>query len=378
MSASETIPSSAFRKIVFQHTYFLLSRALDFFELQHYNIAVFFAITAIEEIANNLYNVKSNFRERDFKNFMVEFIPLSHGILKEDIQINDETMERLTEILNKYIKREENPEELSIKHLISKFKMKEHKNHKKKTLKSLFNSISIHPKAYRKLGGGLIDYFIFLAEKGLILNFRNRCLYITIVNNVIFNPEEVIPKNMAVDFISIAFESIIILKNIGRNYYSEDDVRLPDELKLREKADDFYIKNNFKPISYVGMITNFLNKINVIIVEVINEVSNNDELVIFHPSALTQWKQLDKVISIEKDHVKINKAIAGDTIGIKIKNKTLKYGLLFKVQDDIGVAQKKGIMQLTDLLINTAGTGDFPDQEKINKLLNLSIRGIEW
>jgi len=62
MLRPDTIFPSEYRKIVFQHSYFLLSRAIDSFDLQYYNLAVFFAIKAIEEITNNLYNLTKNMK----------------------------------------------------------------------------------------------------------------------------------------------------------------------------------------------------------------------------------------------------------------------------------------------------------------------------
>jgi len=372
MSKPDTIPHSEYRKLVFQHSYFLLSRAIDSFELQYYNLAVFFAITAIEEIANNLYNLTKKY-EFDISSYINELFPLLYKLLKEDVKNKEKTNSKMKEITEKYFKEDETISELSIKDLSSQFKMKGHKDHNKKTLKSLIHSLSINPEAYRKLGSGLIENYLILAELGLILKLRNLCLYVNIENNTISNPEEIIPKNMAIDIIAIAFESIIALKNLGRRYFSEEDVLLLDEIKLREKADAFYKENKLKPIIYVGKIDNFLNKINVIIVDVKNEVSENDELVIYN----RQWKHIDKAISIEKDNKKITKAISGDIVGIKIQNKTLRKGLLYKVQDNIALIQKKGVIQIMELFIEARKTGKFPDPEKIAELLNASLRGVE-
>jgi len=372
MALPDIISASEYRKIVFQHSYFLLSRAIDSFKLQYYNLAVFFAITAIEEITNNLYSWTEKFENFDITNFLDEFIPLTQGILKEDIKFTEEIGSKLTKIFEKYFKEDQPKLKLSLKDLSSQFRMKEHKSHQKKTLTALIHSLSINPEAYRKLGSGFIEMYLFFAERGLIFKLRNLCLYVTIENNVVSEPEEIIPKNMAVDIIAIAFESLIQLKDFGRNFLSEKDVLLLDEMNLREKADEFYKENELKPIKYVGKITNFLNKTNVIIVDVQNEVSLNDDLVIYN----SQWKHLDKALSIEKNHKKITKAVSGDKVGIKIQNKTLRKGLLYKVQDDVRLIQKEGIIQLGELFIEARKTGQLPDKEKMAELLNKSLKGV--
>jgi len=372
MSTLSTISHSTFRKIVFQHSYFLLSKALEAFEASQYNIAVFFAITAIEEIANNLYNLKKSYKEFDIVGFMDECFPLMSIILKKDGENIDEINDKLIEKMSKYLKEDKMPLEHTIKDLKFQFRMKEHKDHNKKTLKSLLYSLSINPEAYRKLGSGLIDHFLLLAELGYILKLRNMCLYVNLDQNILLNPEEIIPKNMAVDFIAIAYESIIELKNLGKGYISEDEY-LPEEMNLREKADKFYELNNISPIVYVGKIINFLNKINVIIVEIVNEVSEGDKLVIYSG----QWKQIDQSLSIEKDNKRIPKAVSGDLVGIKIKNITDKKGLLFKVQTDVRKVQRKGVLEMMELFIDARKKGITPDPDKISELLRVSLKGID-
>jgi len=177
---------------------------------------------------------------------------------------------------------------------------------------------------------------------------------------------------MAVDFIAIAFESIIELKNLGRKYFSKKEVILLDEMNLREKADNFYKENELKPIRFVGIITNFLTKKNVIIVNIQSEVSLNDDLVIYN----SQWKHLDKALSVEKDKHRITKALIGDEVGIKIQHKISRRGLLFKVQDDVGLIQKEGVKQIMELFMEGKKTGQLPDREKIKELINKSLRGI--
>jgi len=372
MTAADKISASYYRKIVFQHSYFLLCRALDAFELHYYNLAVFFGVTAIEEITNNLYNMTKKYEHFDIVNFMHDFFPLASRVLiKEDIE-NVQIDSKLTEIAKKYFEEDKTPLKLSVKELSSQFKMKEHKSHNKKTLKALIHSLSINPGAYRKLGSGFIEYYLFLAESGLIFKLRNLCLYVNVEKGSISSPEEIIPKSMAVDIIAIAFESIIELKDLGRTYFSKKEVLLLDEMKLREKANEFYAQNKLRPIAYVGEITDFLNKKNVIIVNVMNKVSLKDDLVIYD----SQWKHLDKVLSMEKNHRKITKAVAGDKVGIKIKNKVSRRGLLYRVQNDVGQVQKEGVIQLMDLFMKTKKTGRTPDTGKIEELMNKSLRGI--
>jgi len=149
MALPDIISASEYRKIVFQHSYFLLSRAIDSFKLQYYNLAVFFAITAIEEITNNLYSWTEKFENFDITNFLDEFIPLTQGILKEDIKFTEEIGSKLTKIFEKYFKEDQPKLKLSLKDLSSQFRMKEHKSHQKKTLTALIHSLSINPEAYR-------------------------------------------------------------------------------------------------------------------------------------------------------------------------------------------------------------------------------------
>jgi AbiV family abortive infection protein len=370
--APDMISATEYRKIVFQHSYFLLSRAIDSFKSQYYNLAVFLAITAIEEITNNLHNLTEEYEDFDVADFMDEFLPLALGILKEDIRNEDEIKSKLTEIIEKHFEKHEPLSELSMKDLSSQFRMKQHKSHNKKTLTALIHSLSINPEAYRKLGSGFIELYLFLAERGLIFKLRNLCLYVSVENKSISNPEETIPKNMAVDIIAIAFESIIQLKNFGRRYFSEEDVLLLDEANLREKADEFYKENGLRPIEYVGEITDFLSKKNVIIVDVQNEVSLNDTLVVYD----SHWKHFDKALSIEKNKKKITRAVSGDKIGIEIQNKIRRKGFLYKVQDDVGLNQKKGIIQLGELFMEARKTGQSPDKEKMTELLNRSLKGL--
>lgn len=370
MSKSSTISHSTFRETVFQHSYFLLSKALEAFKASQYNIAVFFAITATEEIANNLYNIKKSNRKFDITGFMDECFPLMIIILNEDVEDVDELTERLKEKMSKYFIEDKSPLEHSIKDLKTQFRMKEHKNHNKKTFKSLFYSLSNNPEAYRHLGSGLIYQFLTMAELGIILKLRNMCLYVNLDQNILLNPEEIIPKIMAIDFIVIAYESIIQLKNYGKRYYSKDE-DLSEEINLREMANNFYELNDVRPIVYVGKIRNFLNKINVIIVEVDKEVSEGDELVIFNG----QWKQIDKSLSIEKENIKITKAVSGDLVGIKIQNTTNRKGLLFKVKTDVEKVQKNGTLEMMELYINARKKGETPDLDKLSELISISLKG---
>ncbi len=72
-----------------------------------------------------------------------------------------------------------------------------------------------------------------------------------------------------------------------------------------------------------------------------------------------------------------SKAVSGDKVGIKIQNIILRKGLLYKVQDDVGLIQKKGLIQMMELFIKARKTWQFPDKEKIAELLNTSLRGVE-
>jgi hypothetical protein len=373
MTAADEVSASDYRTIVFQHSYFLLSQALDSFERHHYNLAVFFGVTAIEEITNNLYNTTKRYEHFDIVNFIHDLFPLAHKVLKKEDAQNKQIEFKLTEIIKKYFEEDKTPPKLSIKELSSQFKLKEHKSHNKKTLKALVHSLSINLEAYRKLGSGFIEYFLFLAESGFIFRLRNLCLYVNVEKGLISNPEEIIPKSMAVDIIAIAFESIIELKDLGRTYFSEEEILLLDEMKLREKANEFYAQNDVRPIEYVGEIIDFLNKKNVIIVNVVNQVSIGDDLVIYN----TQWKHFDKVLSMEKNHLKITNAASGDQVGIKIKNKLSRHGLLYRVQNDVGQAQKEGVIQLMDLIMEADKTGRPPDLGKMGELLNKSLKGIK-
>lgn len=369
MTPRSEISASHYEKIVFQHSYFLLSRALDSFKLRYYNLAVFFGITAIEEITNNLYNVKE-YENFDIKNFVSDFFPLASRILKEKDDVkNKEIKDKIEEIGKKYFDKAGTPAKLSIKELSAQFRMKEHKNHTKKTLKALIHSLSINPEAYRRLGSGFVEYYMFLAESGLIFKLRNLCLYVNVEKESISSPEVVIPKNMAVDIIAIAFESLIQLKGFGR---SKEHAPI-DKKRLRNKADEFYKENELKAMTYVGEITDFLSKKNVIIVKVIGKIALNDELVIYNSS---QWKQLDKAISMEKNNQKITRAVNGDRIGIKIRNKVQRRGLLYRVQNDVGSVQKEGVIQIIDLFMEAEKTGQSPDRERMGELMNKSLRGI--
>jgi hypothetical protein len=372
MTATDEISASDYRKIVLQHSYFLLSRALDSFELNYYNLAVFFGVTAIEEITNNLYNITKKYENFDIVGFMNDFFPFASKLLRKEEVPKEQIDAKLTEIVEKYFKEDTTPLKLSIEQLSSQFKMKEHKSHNKKTLKALIYSLSINPEAYRRLGSGFIEQFLFFAESGLIFKLRNLCLYVNVEKGSISSPEEIIPKSMAVDIIAIAFESIIELKDIGRAYFSKEEALFLEEMKLREKADKFYAQNEIRPIAYVGEITDFLNKKNVIIVNVVNQISSKDDLVIYD----SQWKHFDKVLSMEKNHKKITKAVAGDEIGIKIKNRVSRRGLLYMVQKDVGQVQKESTLQLMDLFMETKKAGRTPDLGKIKELLDKSLRGV--
>jgi hypothetical protein len=372
MTNPNGISSSKYQKIILQHSHFLLARALDSFKLQHYNLAVFFAITAIEEVTNNLYNLTGKDEKLDIENFIKDFFPLASQVLKDDMKNKEKIDLKLNEITEKYFKDIKTPLTLSIKELSSKFRMKEHKSHNKKTLKALVNSLSINLRAYQILGSGFIDFYIYLAKSGMIFKLRNLCLYVNVKKGLISNPEEIIPKSMAVDFIAIAFETIIELRNIGRQYFSKEEAVFLDEMNLLEKADEFYKINELKPITFVGTITDFLNKKNVIIVNVTNKVSLNDDLVIYN----SQWKHFDKALSIEKDNQRVTKALVGDEVGIKIKNKTSRRGLLFKVQKDVRQTQKEGAIQLMDAVMESIKNGQTLDDDKVREILNKSLKGI--
>ena len=77
----------------------------------------------------------------------------------------------------------------------------------------------------------------------------------------------------------------------------------------------------------VGKVTHYFTKIGVAVVELTDELSVGDEISI--EGASTNFKQ--KVESMQIEHKNIEKAKAGDSIGLKVKDRVREGDSVYKV-----------------------------------------------
>lgn len=77
----------------------------------------------------------------------------------------------------------------------------------------------------------------------------------------------------------------------------------------------------------IGRITHYFGKISVGIIELTDNLKVGDEIHIKgYTSDFTQ-----KIESIQIEHVDVNEAKAGDTVGIKVAQKTHEHDKVYKV-----------------------------------------------
>jgi putative protease len=76
----------------------------------------------------------------------------------------------------------------------------------------------------------------------------------------------------------------------------------------------------------VGSVSHFFGHINVAVVDLTGPISIGDKIVIKGPT--TDIEQT--VDSMEIDHVKINRAIAGQSIGMKVKDRVREKDTVYK------------------------------------------------
>jgi len=77
----------------------------------------------------------------------------------------------------------------------------------------------------------------------------------------------------------------------------------------------------------VGKVSHYFTKIGVAVIEVTGELSVGDEILI--EGASTNFKQ--KVESMQIEHKNIEKAKAGDSIGMKVKDRVREGDSVYKV-----------------------------------------------
>jgi putative protease len=77
----------------------------------------------------------------------------------------------------------------------------------------------------------------------------------------------------------------------------------------------------------IGKITHFFSKISVAVVELSGEVSVGDEISIEGPS--TNVRQ--KIDSMQIEHKNIDKAVKGQSIGLKVMDKVREGDTVYKI-----------------------------------------------
>ena len=77
----------------------------------------------------------------------------------------------------------------------------------------------------------------------------------------------------------------------------------------------------------VGKVSHYFTKIGVAVIELTGELSVGDEILI--EGASTNFKQ--KVESMQIEHKNIEKAKAGDSIGMKVKDRVREGDSVYKV-----------------------------------------------
>lgn len=77
----------------------------------------------------------------------------------------------------------------------------------------------------------------------------------------------------------------------------------------------------------VGKVSHYFTKIGVAVIEVTGEISVGDEILI--EGASTNFKQ--KIESMQIEHKNIEKAKAGDSIGMKVKDRVREGDSVYKV-----------------------------------------------
>ena len=96
---------------------------------------------------------------------------------------------------------------------------------------------------------------------------------------------------------------------------------------LIEKISEHEHAGNLTPKRIVGKVTNYLSRIGVAIIDVIDDINAGDEVII--EGSETVFVQ--KVTSIEINHKKVNSAKANSKIGLKVDRAVRKNDLVYKI-----------------------------------------------
>ena len=82
-----------------------------------------------------------------------------------------------------------------------------------------------------------------------------------------------------------------------------------------------------KELREVGKITHFFTKINVAIVELAGALAVGDQILIKGPSTNVE----QKVDSMQIEHENVEKAVKGQSIGLKVNDRVRENDIVYKV-----------------------------------------------
>ncbi|MCB2141241.1 AbiV family abortive infection protein [bacterium] len=294
-----------------------------------YSIASFLAISAIEEAANCLYLMSKMTPE--------DSLALSKMNLKGIEIYLSEGREAAIEHgkkINEYLNQLRQDGKIEIKALdISKvketFNLKAHKSHTIKSTFTILSALNINSRARRKLGNYVIKKYLNLAKNDGISKIRTKCLYTTIINDKITIPKNTIREEDAIELISIASEAVAEVSDMGSLLDEQEYVdKTIDRLEaLWKAADDYYDEFNIRPKEQVGVLTNYLDKIGVAIVQLTDELHVGDEICIECRESIIY----QTVNSMQSNHKSIEKGTEGQDVGIKIDHPLQRNGIVLRI-----------------------------------------------
>jgi putative protease len=327
-----TIDVKSFREKVIKNCVELIEAAKMNFENQNYPVSTFLAITAIEEISKILYVLKFLRFTGKPESLGEDFLVMARASERARKYVEKGNFKQARAELEKHRKKllsQFTPVNVDIKELKHLLRSRPSRSHVIRQQLGILSSLSINARAYRKLGPATIKKYIEMAKTGKLFDLRNRCLYIDFLGNNLLAPSETITRNDTLEIVCVAMEVVAELSDFGSAYLGDEYSQKMTgrwQAFLRE-ADKFEKKHNVVPKKKVGIITNYLSRIGVAIVELTDDLNLNDEVAI--EGSKTSFMQ--KVTSIEINHKKVNSAKTGSLIGMKVDKTVRRNDVVYKI-----------------------------------------------
>jgi AbiV family abortive infection protein len=332
LQSARAVDIRLYREKVIKNCAELIDAAKFNFEKQNYPISAFLSITAIEEIAKIWYSLKFIHFQKETKPRKEDFESLIQITRKLDeeksrqklIEKCETAKEKILQMLGPYT-----VVDLDIKVLRRFLRSRLSRSHVIKQELGILSSLTVNSRAYRKLGPAIIKKYINMAKAGKLFDLRNSCLYIDVVRDNILTPSEAVLENEALELVCLAMEVVAEISDFCSAFLDEDySVQAVERWQaFAQEADEFEKKYNVVPKKEVGNVANYLSRLGVAIMDLNDDVSINDEIII--ESLKTSLRQ--KVTSIEINNKKVSSAGANSRIGMKVDKPVRKNDLVYKI-----------------------------------------------